>query len=212
MAQHPDQPQRQQGQPLHTDKHRVPVNITLIFALAVAAFGLVTLVKNRDFPLTLIVGLGVAIFTWFTSPREYQIYQDALVIVYGRPRVKVIYFNQITQLDVLQLVIGERLRVMLRNGRREVLQTRDPQTFHARFQGALDDFRRAHPELALPEQGSEERQPAENTPPLGEGRGGSSEQRPERRRSVYRSLFPIALLILAAGLLLVLSRSCSAAA
>ena len=207
MAQQPDQPQRRQGQPVHSDKHRVPVNITLIFALLVAGFGLYT--RN---PLTIIVGLGVAIFTWFTSPREYQIYQDALVIVYGRPRVKVIYFNQITQLDVLQLVIGERLRVMLRNGRREVLQTRDPQTFHARFQGALDDFRRAHPELALPAQGSEERQPAERTQPLGEGRDGSSEQRPERRRSVYRSLFPIALLILAAVLLLVLSRSCSAAA
>ena len=151
MARQQDQPQRQQNQPLHSDKHRLPVNITLIFALAVAAFGLV----RRD-PITLIVGLGVAIFTWFTSPREYQIYQDALVILYGRPRVKVIYFNQIAQLDMLRLVIGERLRVMLRNGRREMVQARDPQTFHDRLQGALDDFRRAHPDVALPDQGSDE--------------------------------------------------------
>lgn len=152
MAQRQEHPQQPQNQPIHADKNRIPVNLTLIFALVVAAIGLYGVLNTGSLNLTLIAGLGVGIYSWLTSPREYLIYQNALVIQYGRPRVKVIYFNQISHLEMLSLAIGDRLRVRLNNGRREVLQTRDIETFHNRLQQALDDYRRTHPESAPPEQ------------------------------------------------------------
>lgn len=148
MEQRQEHPREQPTQPLHVDRHRIPVNITLLFAVAVAVWALFVHV----YPLA-IAGLGVAVFSWLTSPRQFLIYQDALVITYGRPRVKVIYFTQIAHLEMLNLRVPDRLRVRLRSGRREVLMTRNPDTFRDRLQSALDEFRRTHPESVPPEQG-----------------------------------------------------------
>jgi hypothetical protein len=119
------------------------MNFTLIFALVVAVFGLV----RRD-PLLVAVGLAVAIFNWFTTPRQYLIYQDALVIAYGQPRVRVIPFGRISgSPEVLRLIVGDRLRVQLMRGRPLIFQTRDLPTFHDRLGEALNSFRRDHPEV-----------------------------------------------------------------
>jgi hypothetical protein len=178
MAQQQERPEEQSNRPLHSDKHRVPVNLTLILALVVAALGLYGIViqGKPNAELTLIAGLAVAAYSWFTSPREYQIYQNALVIVYGRPRVKVIYFNQVSHLETLSVGFGDRLRVRLRNGRREVLHMRDPQTFRDRFQGALDDFNSEHPELAPPSES-----PTTGTSSVGSPPASADSERPRRQ-------------------------------
>lgn len=124
----------QQEQPLHWDNHRSSFNLTLIFALIVAFIGLL-----GQFPL-LIIGLGVAAYSWLTNPRQYYIYRDALVIIYGRPRVKAIPFAEISHLETLALPMGERLRIRMVNGRRFLLMARDPETFRARLDEALAGY------------------------------------------------------------------------
>ena len=89
------------NQPIHWDNHRVPMNLTLIFALGIAVIGLFT-----GAPVLFFAGMGVAAYTWFTRPRRYLIYPAALVIEYGRPRVKVISFAEISHLELLSLAIG----------------------------------------------------------------------------------------------------------
>jgi len=127
------------------------MNFTLIFALVVAVFGLV----RRD-ELLVAVGLAVAIFNWFTTPRQYLIYEDALVIAYGQPRVRVIPFGQVSGApEVLKLVVGDRLRVRLVRGRPVIFQIRDVPTFHDRLAEALNGFRRDHPEMGSPGPGPE---------------------------------------------------------
>ena len=137
-----------ENQLVYWDKHRIPVNLTLFFALAVAAFGIYS---GPEFIL-IAAGLGVAAYSWFTNPRRYMIYQDALTLVYGTPRVRVIYFTNISRLEMRELNTPDRLRVWLTNGRRVVLMARDPEAFHDHLQQAIDEFARKYPEyFALPE-------------------------------------------------------------
>ena len=123
-----------QEQPLHWDNHRTNLNLTFIFALIVAVIGIL------GQPVLFVLGIGVAIYSWLTNPKQYLIYRDALVIIYGRPRIKSYPFQEISHLETLSLPIGERLRVRMVNGRRIMLLTKDPDTFRAKLDEALDAF------------------------------------------------------------------------
>ncbi len=109
--------------PIHWDRHKTNFNITLIFALVIAVFGVFT-----GTPLMMIAGLGIAAYTWLTTARQYYIYRDALVIAYGRPRVKIIPFARVSHIELLTLPMGDRLRVQLVNsGQLRKLYSAPPQ-------------------------------------------------------------------------------------
>jgi len=127
--------QQTQEQPLHWDSHRTNLNLTFIFALIVAVIGIFG--QN---PVLFVIGIGVAIYSWLTTPKQYLIYRDALVIIYGRPRIKPYPFQEISHLEALSLPIGERLRVRMTNGKRIMLLTKDSETFRARLDEALEAF------------------------------------------------------------------------
>ena len=126
--------EQMQAQPLHWDNHRTNLNLTFIFALIVAVIGIL------GQPVLFVLGIGVAIYSWLTNPKQYLIYRDALVIIYGRPRIKSYPFQEISHLETLSLPIGERLRVRMVNGRRIMLLTKDSDTFRAKLDEALDAF------------------------------------------------------------------------
>ena len=126
--------QETQQEPLHWDNHRTNLNLTLIFSLVVAVIGVM------GQPLLFVIGVGVAIYSWLTTPKQYLIYSDALVLVYGRPRVKSYPFHEIANLELLTLPIGHRLRVRMANGRRLMLLTKDTETFRAQLDEALAAF------------------------------------------------------------------------
>ena len=127
--------QQSQEEPIHWDENRTKLNLTVIFALVVVVVGLIS--WN---PFLFIMGAGVAIYSWLTNAKQYLIYRNALVIVYGRPRVKAIPFQEIANLETLSLPMGERLRVRLVNGRRIMLMTKDSETFRAKLDEALEEF------------------------------------------------------------------------
>ena len=128
--------EQMQEQPIHWDNHRTNLNLTFFFALIVAVIGVMGGILNPLFP----IGIGVAIYSWLTTPKQYLIYRDALVIIYGRPRIKPYPFQEISHLESLSLPIGERLRVRMANGRRIMLLTKDSDTFRAKLDEALDAF------------------------------------------------------------------------
>ena len=127
------------NQPIHWDTHRGSLNFTLILSVAVVVLGVWNFVQTGEWIL-IIVGAGVGAFTWLTNPRQYWIYSDALIIVYGRPRTRTISFNQVSHVELLSLPIGDRLRVTLVNGRRVMVQPRESETFQDRLEGALRSF------------------------------------------------------------------------
>ncbi|NQW22709.1 MAG: hypothetical protein HQ475_04600 [SAR202 cluster bacterium] len=142
-------------QPLHWDKHRTSLNLTFIFALVVAIIGIF------GQPVLFFMGIGVALYSWLSTPKQYLIYRDALVLIYGKPRVKAYPFQEIANLELLELPIGNRLRVRMANGRRIMLMNKDPETFRVKLDEALDAF---HGGQWTPGEGQviEHERPAEN--------------------------------------------------
>ena len=157
------------NQPIHWDTHRGSLNFTLILSVAVVVLGVWNFVQTGEWIL-IIVGAGVGAFTWLTNPRQYWIYPDALVIVYGRPRTRTISFNQVSHVELLSLPIGDRLRVTLVNGRRVMVQPRESETFQDRLEGALRSFHGSEwrdtvieerPLQDSPNEGAQDREPRE---------------------------------------------------
>jgi hypothetical protein len=135
--------QPQQRELIYWDKHRIPINLTILLSLGVAVLGV-----YRGELLLIIAGIAVGLYSWFSNPRQYRIYQDALVIIYGTPRTRTIPFSNISHLEMRQLATPDRLRVWPVQGRRVVVMARDPEAFYDQLQKALDNFRSMHPELA----------------------------------------------------------------
>lgn len=129
------QPQQTPDQPIYWDNDRTSMNITLVLAMGIAVYGLVV----QQFLMGL-AGLAIAAYTWLTRPRRYLIYPTHLVIQYGVPRVKVIPFGEISHLETLTLAIGDRLRVVMLNGRRMMIMARDLDTFREKLDTALEAF------------------------------------------------------------------------
>ena len=61
-----------QSQPIHWDRHPYHFNLTLIFALVVIVLGVI---QGTQGILLVVLGIGFAVYSWLTTPREYLIYQ-----------------------------------------------------------------------------------------------------------------------------------------
>ena len=125
----------EQNQPIYGDTPKPGLNITLILALAVAVLGIV----GGNFILV-VLGLLVAVFNWFTTAKQYLIYENALVVHYGRPRVKAVHFDGISHVELLELPMGARLRVRMHNGGRFMIATQNIEEFRDRLDEALARF------------------------------------------------------------------------
>ena len=100
----------------------------------------------------IVVGLGVGAYSWLTSPRQYRVYSDALIIMFGTPRRRTIHFSDIREVVSDRGFMGDPLRVYTMNRRRIPLQVREPEEMHRYLDSALADFRRAYPQYAPPEE------------------------------------------------------------
>ena len=159
-----EQPQQQ---PLHWDTAKSSLNITLILSVVVIVLGLVQGIN----PLLLVLGLAGAAWGWFTNARQYYIYPDALLIAYGRPRVKAYRFDDIEYLEMLVMPTGNRLRLRMANGQRVVISAKNIDEFRDRFDEALENYRGPNDRPRLPDESSA------GPPPYGSA-GGSADDAP----------------------------------
>ena len=153
----------QQYEPIHADRHRSAFNISLILGLVLAVIGVVV-----QAPIWVVVGLGMAAWSWFTTPSQYVLFADRLMIAYGKPRVRHVFFEQVGEVGLISLPMGNRLRVRLTTGRMLFIQPKDGEEFGRRFQTALDSYRRDNPEYEEEQRESpEEREDLSERPPEG---------------------------------------------
>lgn len=146
----------------------------------------------------MIVGLGVGAYSWLTSPRQYRVYSDALIIMFGTPRRRTIHFSDIREVVLDRGFMGDPLRVYTVNRRRIPLQVREPEEMHRYLDGAVKDFWRANPQYApQPDEEGEgtsatdvvESTAADDGEPRAETTAEAAEDPPERSpRSRRRSL------------------------
>ena len=100
--------------------------------------------------LLIVVGLGVGAYSWLTQARQYRIYPDGLVIMYGMPRNRRLPFSQIREIANDRNFMGDPLRVYTANRRRIPIQVHEPDEFFGHLESALEDFRRRNPEYRPP--------------------------------------------------------------
>ena len=126
---------RQQENPIYWDQHATKWNLTLIFSLVVVVLGFI--MQNI---LLIVLGIGMAAYSWFTTPRQFLLYRDSMVVVYGMPHTRVISFAEISHVELLALPFGERLRIRMVSGKRMMLMMRDPGAFRAHLEDALAQY------------------------------------------------------------------------
>ena len=131
---------QQYESPIHFDRHGASMNLNLFLALGVAAIGILLIQEA----VIVVVGLSFAAFAWLTTPSMYSIYSNHLVIAYGRPRVRNVFFQNIEEIVPIQLPFGSRLVVRLRRGGRLLMQPRDVEGFSSQLNSALESFRSEH--------------------------------------------------------------------
>ena len=161
---------QQQETPIHWDQHASKWNLTLIFGLVVAILGIIT-ANLLLTPLGLLMG-G---YSWFTTPRQYLLYRDRMVVAYGMPRTRVIPFAEISHVEILALPFGERLRLRMVSGSRMMLMMRDPGAFRNHLEDALaqyhgeqsGDFRMQRYGAVVDAPDAGEPEDAANAPPQG---------------------------------------------
>lgn len=124
----------QQETPIYWDQPASRWNLTLIFALVVAVLGLMTGM------LLTALGLAMAAYSWLTTPRQFLLYRDRMMIIYGIPRTRVIPFADISHAEVLALPFGQRLRLVMNAGNRMMLSMRDPMSFRNNLEEALQKY------------------------------------------------------------------------
>ena len=126
----------QQENPIYWDQHATKWNLTLIFSLVVIVLGFI---MSGGF-LLVILGVVMAAYSWLTTPRQFLLYRDSMVIVYGMPRTRVISFAEISHVELLALPFGERLRIRMISGSRMMLMMKDPGAFRAHLEDALAHY------------------------------------------------------------------------
>ena len=62
------------------------------------------------------------------------------MVAYGRPRIKVLTFDQISHPELLVTPLGERLRVRLVSGKRMMILARQPEEFRDRLDEAMREY------------------------------------------------------------------------
>ena len=118
--------------PIHWDQAASRFNLTLIFSVVVAVLGIF-----MGAYLLIILGLAMAAYSWLTTPRQFLLYRDRMLIVYGMPRTRNISFAEISHVELLALPLGERLRIRMISGGRLMLMMRDPGEFRGHLEDAL---------------------------------------------------------------------------
>jgi len=139
-------------EPIYTDTNRRPMAFLFMLAGVAAVLGLI----GKE-PNLLILGLGVGGYSWLTNAKQFLIFSEYLVVIYGTPRRKVIPFTQISHVEFLSLpTIGDRVRIRMVTGRGMMLQTKNSETFHDQLESALNNFHGTRPQHPLDDRGPDD--------------------------------------------------------
>ena len=125
--------------PIYWDQSASKWNLTLIFSLVVVVLGIAMGPFGQGF-LLVVLGIVMAAYSWLTTPRQFLLYRDSLLVVYGMPRTRHISFAEISHVELLALPFGERLRLRMVSGSRMMLMMRDPGAFRAHLEDALAQY------------------------------------------------------------------------
>ena len=125
----------EQHKPLWSERHISSINLRLLLALGTVLVAL--LLQAWEL---LFIGVGFAAYAWLSTPDQYVIYSDRLIIFYGRPRTRHVFFEAIEWVDSLPIAFGSRLRLRLNTRGRLMIQPRNLEEFKGKLQAAIQEY------------------------------------------------------------------------
>lgn len=106
--------------------------VNFYVAIGVLIFGLIT----GEYFVALL-GLVVGIVYWFTTPRHYVVTSDSLVVIYGSPRVLVVPFSMIFDVNIVRVPLTSGIFVRRVNRPGVIIRPRDMEGFVGQLWTAL---------------------------------------------------------------------------
>ena len=111
--------------------------LLLVAAVLSLAFGSGSW-ANRSFDVVVLLALGVLLAGghWLMAPRRYEVYEGGLAVVYGRPRVRLVRYPEISNIEVISHPLGTEIRIHLTQGGVLGLHPLHPRQFHENLESA----------------------------------------------------------------------------
>ena len=106
--------------------------INFYIAIGVVIFGLWT---GELFLAAL--GLVVGAVYWFTTPRHYHITSDSLVVLYGQPRILVVPFDAIFDVNIVRVPLTSGIFIRRVNKAGVIIRPKDMEGFVGQLWTAL---------------------------------------------------------------------------
>lgn len=106
----------QNEQPIYSTPHSRSFfqRINMAISVVVIVLGAFSIQQN---PFLMFLGLGIGGLYWFTTPNQYFIYADRLVIHYGKPRILEVPFDTIRDASLVKMPFsGVFIRRVSRSG------------------------------------------------------------------------------------------------
>ena len=111
--------------------------VVAVLSVAFGSFGMSSW-GNRFFDGAVLLGLGALLAGghWLFAPRRYEVYEGGLVVVYGRPRLRLVRYPEISDIEVVKHPLGTELRIHLGQGGVVRLYPLHPREFHENLEAA----------------------------------------------------------------------------
>ncbi len=111
--------------------------LLLVAAVLSLAFGSGSW-TNRSFDVVVLLALGLLLAGghWLMAPRRYEVYEGGLAVVYGRPRVRLVRYPEISNIEVISHPLGTEIRIHLTQGGVLGLHPLHPRQFHENLESA----------------------------------------------------------------------------
>ena len=141
--------------PIYSERHRTTFLSNFIWylgvALLVVAIPAAALGSNswdaRVFDGAILLALGAVLAGghWLWAARRYEIYEGELVVVYGRPRVKVVPYSEVREIVVKMHPLGTEIQLIRVKGGMVRLYPLNPREFHESLEMAWKPHRGVDP-------------------------------------------------------------------
>jgi hypothetical protein len=132
--------------PLHMEAHRTSLLTRLIgwIGWGVILISIVSAIVNpKDFVSVLgFLGAGTLLAggQWFLAPRWYELYNDRIIVTYGRPRERIVFFHEISTVQIHRSPVSLEIRIQLANNRMVSLTPLNPAEFEQKIMQAVTQY------------------------------------------------------------------------
>ena len=135
-----------ESEPIYSERHRSTFLSNflwylglLLVAAAVLSFAFSSAsIASRSFDVVVLLGLGAGLAGghWLLAPRRYEVHEEGLAVVFGRPRVRMVRYPEVSDIEVRSHALGTEIRVILSQGGVVRIYPLHPREFHENLERA----------------------------------------------------------------------------